>query len=252
MPSTGAASLLWDGKLWAASLRLNEDGTINLSLGASDTGQGSNTVMAQIAADTIGVPAQWVMVSGRDTDVSPLGIGNCASRTTSVVGNAVRQAALKIREAWVPGHTALSFAGTFAEVEVEPATGRVRVTRLVSAHDVGRAINPMLIEGQMEGAMQIGLGQGLGERVIVEGSTGPIVNPSFLKYGAAGPLDMSAIETIIVESLEPDGPFGAKGVGEVGTVPVAGAIANAVYNATGIRIRDLPITPDKIIAAFQL
>ncbi|MEW6524179.1 MAG: hypothetical protein AB1445_11550 [Bacillota bacterium] len=100
--------------------------------------------------------------------------------------------------------------------------------------------------------MQIGLGQGLGERVIVEGSTGLIVNPSFLKYGAAGPLDMSAIETIIVESLEPDGPFGAKGVGEVGTVTVAGAIANAVYNATGIRIRDLPITPDKIIAAFQV
>ncbi|MEW6524983.1 MAG: molybdopterin cofactor-binding domain-containing protein [Bacillota bacterium] len=142
MPSTGAASLLWDGKLWAASLRLNEDGTINLSLGASDTGQGSNTVMAQIAADTIGVPAQWVMVSGRDTDVSPLDIGNCASRTTSVVGNAVRQAALKIREAWVPGrHCPLPAPS----LEVEPATGRVRVTRLVSAQDVGRAINPMLI-----------------------------------------------------------------------------------------------------------
>jgi xanthine dehydrogenase molybdenum-binding subunit len=290
----------------AASVRLNEDGSANLVIGSADTGQGSNTVLAQIAAETLGIPVERVIVSAADTEVTPLDIGNCGSRSTFVVGNAVRLAAEKAREellqiaaevlgcradeleitngaianpsrselktsvgevayharytllrsitaevsGYAPPHNAPPFAAVFAEVEVDVVTGRVEVLRLVAAQDVGRAINPSLIEGQINGAAHVGLGFALGEDLIMEPSTGRILNANFLDYGLAGPLDMPALESVIVESMEPMGPYGAKSVGEVGSVPVGSAIVNAVYDAVGVRIDELPITPGKILKAL--
>jgi xanthine dehydrogenase molybdenum-binding subunit len=293
-------------ELGSALVRVNEDGSIDLVLGAVDTGQGSNTIMAQIAAETLGVPIENINVTPLNTGFSPLDIGNTASRTTFMVGNAVQLAANKVKErlleiaaeiiecevselrikdglifqesckensvsianvshyarynllttiaelsVYKPPHNAPPFAAVFAEVEVDLETGVVEILHLVSAQDVGRAINPLLIEGQMNGAMQIGIGLGMSEKLYIDRRNGRILNANLLDYGAFSPMDMPPVDIIIVESIEPQGPYGAKSVGEVGTVPVAAAIANAVYNAAGVRICDLPITPQKVLNAIK-
>ncbi len=141
------------------------------------------------------------------------------------------------------------FGTQAAEVEVDTETGQVRVLRLVAAHDVGRAINPMYVEGQIEGGAMMGLGYALTEELLIE--NGRIRNPTFLDYRVPTPMDMPPIESIIVETDDPDGPFGAKGVGEMGITPTAAAIANAVYDAIGVRINSLPITPEKVLRALR-
>jgi xanthine dehydrogenase molybdenum-binding subunit len=135
----------------------------------------------------------------------------------------------------------------FAEVEVDIETGRVRLLQLVCAVDCGRAINPMTVEGQMEGGAQQGIGYGLTENYIINKDTGVVETDNFDTYKMPGVLDMPETKIIIIDKPDPVGPFGAKGVGEPGMVGVAPAIANAVYDATGVRIRDLPITPEKIL-----
>jgi len=141
------------------------------------------------------------------------------------------------------------FGAQAAEVEVDMETGRVRVLRLVAAHDVGRAINPMYVEGQIEGGIQMGLGYALTEELLVR--DGRVLNPDFLDYRLPTALDMPAIETIIVETADPEGPFGAKGVGEMGGNPTAAAIANAVYDATGVLMTKLPMTPENVLRALR-
>jgi CO/xanthine dehydrogenase Mo-binding subunit len=141
------------------------------------------------------------------------------------------------------------FAAHGAEVEVDIATGRVKVQKIVAAHDVGRAINPMAVEGQIEGAIGQGYGYCLTEGFEYE--NGKVLNPDFLGYRIPRSNDMPEIETIMVEKIDSIGPFGAKGVGEPALVPVAPAIANAIWDAVGVRITDLPITPEKILAGLR-
>jgi len=142
-----------------------------------------------------------------------------------------------------------TFGTQIAEVEVDTDTGQVTVIRVVAAHDVGKAINPMAIEGQLEGSISQGIGFALTERVIWE--KGVVKNPKLTDYNLPTTMDISKVISILIETNDPEGPFGAKGIGEAGLIPTAGAIANAIYDAIGVRIRDLPITADKILDALE-
>ncbi|MFQ5912832.1 MAG: xanthine dehydrogenase family protein molybdopterin-binding subunit [Nitrospinota bacterium] len=142
------------------------------------------------------------------------------------------------------------FATQIAEVEVDEETGRVKLLRFTSAHDVGYAINPVMVEGQIEGASATGIGYATMEEVMVD-EAGAVVNPTMLDYKMPTTVDMPEVVPIYVENHDPTGPFGAKGVGEPGLVPTAAAIANAVYDAVGVRITELPITPEKVLSALK-
>lgn len=145
--------------------------------------------------------------------------------------------------------SAYVFGAQAVEVKVEEDTGRVRLMNFFAAHDLGRTINPMAAEGQVEGAIAQGVGFALSEELAwKEGST---FNPNFLDYRIPTALEVPAIKTVLVESNDPVGPYGAKGVGEPGLVPVAPAIANAIYRTTGVRIKSLPITPEKVLHALE-
>lgn len=142
-----------------------------------------------------------------------------------------------------------AFGTTGVEVEVDEETGEVKILNLVAAHDVGKAMNPTLLLGQIYGAAYTGVGYGLTEEIKVQ--NGRVLNPGFRDYQMLTAMDVVPIEPVVVEPLDEDGPYGAKGVGEPGLVPTAPAIANAIYDAVGVRIRDLPITPEKILAALK-
>jgi CO/xanthine dehydrogenase Mo-binding subunit len=142
-----------------------------------------------------------------------------------------------------------SFMTQAAEVDVDLETGKVKLLKMVTAHDCGRPINPMLVEGQLEGSVVGGMGQALYEDVIVE--NGQVMNPSFLDYGFPTFLEMPEIEAIEVLTDDPIGPFGAKEAGEGTQLSPAPAIVNAVYDAIGVDFMTLPITPEKILAALE-
>lgn len=292
----------------AAFVKLNEDGSVNILTGATDIGQGSNTVLAQIVAEELGVRLEDVTVTSADTNLTPFDWGTLGSRITYIAGSAAKAAAadakrqlleraakmlkadvknLEIRDGRVyvkgssekgasisevvwfsqyvdeakaiilgrasygPSEFPPAFGAHFAEVEVNTETGQVKVLRIVAVHDVGRAINPTLVEGQVEGALQMGIGYALTEELLFDKVTGKPLNPSFLDYKILTAKDMPEIEVIIIEPVDPTGPYGAKAVGEAACIPTAAAIANAVYNAIGIRCRELPITPEKILKALK-
>jgi CO/xanthine dehydrogenase Mo-binding subunit len=144
---------------------------------------------------------------------------------------------------------AYPFACQVAEVEVDPNTGQVTVTNFVAAHDVGRAINPMATEGQIRGGITQGLGWTLMEDMAYE--NGEIINPDFVDYIVPSALDVPDIKPILVEPVEPNGPYGAKGIGEPALNPTMAAITNAIYNATGIRVKKLPVSPEKLLAELK-
>ncbi len=144
---------------------------------------------------------------------------------------------------------AYPFACQIAEVEVDPDTGQVTVINFVGAHDVGRAINPMATEGQIRGGVAQGLGWTLMENMAYE--NGKIINPDFVDYIVPSALDVPEIKPILVEPIEPNGPYGAKGIGEPALNPTMSAITNAIYNATGIRIKELPVSPEKMLAELK-
>ncbi len=135
------------------------------------------------------------------------------------------------------------------EVEVDKETGQVRIINYVAAHDVGKALNPMLLEGQISGGGVMGLGYALTENMIYK--DGKLMNANYLDYKMLTAKDIPPMQAVIVETDEQDGPYGAKGIGEPGLVPTAPAIANAIYDAVGVRIRDLPITAEKVLAALK-
>lgn len=297
-----------------AFLDFVEDGTVIVLTGCAEIGQGSSTVLAQIAAEELGVNLEDVLVVAGDTAVSPDAGATSASRQTYISGNAVRLAARQAKEvllseaaAWLgaskeeltlaegylwrggeqtgvtvkellarcrakglltlgsgwfnPPATGInedgqgvpyatySYATQVAEVEVDTETGQIRVLRLVAAHDVGRAVNPQAVEGQIEGGCVMGIGYALMEEVKVE--QGRITNPRYAEYILPMSLDVPEIYPIIVEEPEPTGPFGAKGVGEPALIPTVAAIANAVANALGVRFYNLPLTPERIVAALE-
>jgi xanthine dehydrogenase molybdenum-binding subunit len=290
----------------SALLKMNEDGTVNLLTGVADLGTGAQTVMAQIAAEELGLPFEDIQVISGDTDVVPFDIGAYGSRTTYVGGGATKKAAAELKsrllnlasdrleaavedlgiregtvfvkgvpssritvkelikgEGNVPAHTligqatheakvAYSFAAHFAEVEVDTETGQVAVKQVVAVHEVGRAINPIGVEGQIEGGVQQGIGHSLTEDYIIDKKTGRSLNASFVDYKMPLSMDMPKIKSIILEEVpHPTAPFGAKGVGEDPIIAIGPAIANAIYDAIGIRFRELPITPEKVLRALR-
>ena len=144
---------------------------------------------------------------------------------------------------------AYSFVAQAVEVAVDTETGQVRVVRMVGADDLGKALNPLAVEGQLHGEMIQGLGFALSEEIVSEG--GQVLNGNFSDYAIPKADHLPRVESIFVETIDPHGPYGAKGVSECSTLPPAPAIANAIYNAVGVRISSLPITPEKIVRALQ-
>jgi CO/xanthine dehydrogenase Mo-binding subunit/CO/xanthine dehydrogenase FAD-binding subunit len=142
-----------------------------------------------------------------------------------------------------------SFAAHAVEVEVDPGTGQIKILNYVAAHDVGRAINPTMVRGQISGGVMQGLGAALGEEVLYE--AGRMVNPTFLNYPLPRSIEAPAVDVIVLDGFDAAGPYGAKSVGEIPILPVGPAVANAVYDATGIRFRELPLSPDKVLAALR-
>jgi CO/xanthine dehydrogenase FAD-binding subunit len=149
------------------------------------------------------------------------------------------------------GNTAhsYSFAAQVAEVAVDERSGEIKVLRIFSAHDSGAVLNPLKFEGQVTGGIAMGLGAALSEELVYEG--GRLVNPAYVNYGLPRAADVPEIRVISVGAPEPTGPYGAKGVGEIGLQPLPAAIANAVAHAVGVRLRDLPLTPDKVLEAIR-
>jgi CO/xanthine dehydrogenase Mo-binding subunit len=142
------------------------------------------------------------------------------------------------------------YASQGVEVEVDTETGRVKIIKVVAVHDVGKAINPITCEGQIEGGVLMALSNAMFEELLFN-EKGKILNSSLLDYKIPSALDMPEINSILVEEAHREGPYGAKGLGEMVAVPTAPAIANAIYDAVGIRIKDLPITPDKLLRALK-
>ena len=297
-----------------AVIKVSEDGAAaTLFIGEADIGQGSNTVLSQVAAEAMGIEYEAMRIVAADTERTPRGLGTYSSRVTLMGGNACQMAGEDIKQqvleaasvmlelppkaldaeggriflkddparsvswadaaaryfsihgplvgkgwysppedlggsfkgATVGTSPAYSFSACVAEVEVDRETGKVTVLKLTDAHDVGTAINPMAVEGQTEGAGVMMLSEGLLEDVLFD-DDGRISNPTLHDYLIATSCDAPEIDTTIVPSYEPRGPYGAKECGEGSTLPVIGAIANAVSDAIGVRVTELPITPGRI------
>jgi carbon-monoxide dehydrogenase large subunit len=309
----------------SARVALNEDGTVTVSVGGQEIGQGSFTVAAQIAAGALGVPIESVRVNTPlDTNYSPYEWQTVASRLTWSMGNAVKAAALDARkqildtvaQAWhenvedldIVNGNVISYKseesiplkniviygiskpndqgwmggpvlgrGNFmptyvtgldpqtgqgpravvhyttgaqaVEIEVDMDTGRIEVLRGVAAFDVGKAINPEMVKAQMEGGFVQGLSTALFEALQLK--EGVLQNPSFVDYRIATTSDVPRdIQAIIVEEAQDDGPWGARGIGEHAMVPTVPAIANALYDALGIRVGAPPYTAEKVYLAM--
>ena len=288
----------------AAALKMNEDGSFNLTIGATDIGTGSDTMFCQIAAEALGVPIDKIIPYSSDTDMTPFDPGAYASSTTYISGRAVLKAALDVRNQIIgvgaklldlkpddlvthdgkvcakdgrfvtyeqvclsslyqkdqfqimAGASHMSydspppFAAVFAEVEVDVETGLVRVLKLVEAVDCGQVVNPQMAEGQVEGAAVQALGYALSERMPFD-ALGRMQFRSFRDYTIAAATDVPELQTILVPTHEPTGPFGAKAIAEIPINGPAPAIANAVFHATGVRIREIPLLPERVLAALH-
>ncbi len=289
----------------AATIKMNDDGSFNLLVGATDLGTGSDTILAQMAAEVLGVPVDDMIVYSSDTDFTPFDKGAYASSTTYISGGAVRQAALKVAEqikrhaATMLGaesiegmalrdrevvlsdgrsltleQVALSslhqqdqhqiiasashmsyespppFAAQFVELSVDTETGQVTVDRVFMAVDAGRVINPTTASGQIEGGLQQVLGFAHCEEMVYD-EDGRMVNPRFGPYHVYRSNAMPKLEVAFVETDEPSGPFGAKSISEIPMDGIAPAMADAIHDATGVWVRDLPFTPERVWRALQ-
>jgi putative selenate reductase molybdopterin-binding subunit len=293
----------------AASIKMNDDGSFNLLIGATDLGTGSDTVLTQMAAEVLGCPPDDFITYSSDTDFTPFDKGAYASSTTYISGRATVVAAEKVaaqikevaarmigkdadparaeditlrdRAAWAPDGRSVTlrevglnslhaekqhqimavgsyvspespppFAAQFATVTVDTGTGQVTVDELVMAVDSGVIINPMTASGQIEGGMIQAAGYGVCEELAFD-ETGRVVNPRFGPYWIYRSDDVPRLTTIFVETYEESGPFGAKAVAEIPLDGAAPAIANAVYDAVGVLIKDAPLYPEKIWRALQ-
>lgn len=288
-----------------ASIKINDDGSFNVLVGATDLGTGSDTVLAQIAAEVLGVPLQDIIMYSSDTDMTPFDTGAYASSTTYISGTAVKKAAeqvadqireraalmleldsprgvrLENRHAIAPDGRSVSleaaalhslhqdqqhqimatasfvsmdspppFAGQFAEVEVDIETGQVTITKLVMAVDAGVPINPITASGQVEGGLTQALGYGHCEEMVYD-DAGNLLNPALGPYKIYRADEMPWMKAILVQTNEPSGPFGAKAIAEIPKDGVAPAIANAVFDATGVRLRRIPFTPERVYDALR-
>ena len=242
-------------------------------ISSAEMGQGLPGVLAACAAEELGLPAERVDVLLGDTDFCPDGGPTTASRQTYVSGNAVRLAARQAAGKLADGdshalvryeyeapktqplgtggdmHFAFSFCAQAALVEVDTKTGEVHVHKIIAAHDVGRAINPLTLQGQIEGGIVMALGYTLTEHYIQEAGT-PWTNV-MARYKIPSITHTPEIHSLIVEHEVPTGPFGAKGVGELSSIPTSPAITNAIGRATGVRVRSLPVDQDTLLQAMQ-
>ena len=256
-----------------ATVEVTGEGRVSVRIGAAEVGQGVVGVVAQIAAEVLGVPVEQVEVIAGDTALTPDGGATTASRQTFITGNAVRLAAEEVRAALetaavgrpasataiytppattplgLPGddHFAYGFATQAALVEVDTQTGAVRVLKVVAAHDVGRAVNPRAIAGQVEGGVVMGMGYALSEELLLE--QGQIGNADLRRYRLPRSFSVPEVIPLLVEAHHGDGPFGAKGVGEITSIPTAPAITNAIHAAVGARVTSLPATPERVLEA---
>lgn len=248
-----------------ARATVRDDGTVDVSVAASDIGTGARTVLAQIAADALEVALDRVHIHVGDSAL-PTAPGAGGSSGTSSWGWAVTKAcrALRADGDLAPGATATAdttddleeraalarqaFGAHFAEVHVDVDTGEVRVTRMLGVFSVGRVLNPRLARSQLLGGMVFGIGMALMEEGIVDRRHGGFLNADLAEYHVPVDADVADIEAIWVEEHDDDlNPMGSKGIGEIGIVGSPAAIANAVFHACGVRVRDLPITLDTLI-----
>jgi len=287
-----------------ASIKLNDDGSFNVLVGATDIGTGSDTVIAQIAAEVLGVRVEDIIMHSSDTDFTPFDTGAYASSTTYISGGATKKAAEQVRQqilavagsmlkadpekltikdrivtapngqtvtvsqvalhslhvenqqqimataSWMSYDSPPPFAAQGAEVEVDTETGAVRVIKAVSAVDAGRVINPITAEGQIEGGSTQALGYGVCEEMIYD-QQGALLTTNLSDYRIFSAPDMPQMETYIVEPSEPFGPFGAKAIAEIPIDGMPPAVANAVADALGVRIRQIPLTPERVLRAIH-
>jgi probable selenate reductase molybdenum-binding subunit len=289
----------------AAYAKINDDGSFNLHVGATDLGTGSDTVLSQIFAEELDIPLEDVIIYSSDTDMTPFDVGAYASSTTYLSGEAVRKAAEIIKQVIIKvaaemmsekkedlecqnktifnpdndssvtfgevakyalyehnqfqisstaSHVSTvsppPFSAHFADIEVDTETGQVKVVKYVAAVDCGTAIHPKLAEGQTEGSVLNGISYALTEEMLFN-DKGKVVNPSFRQYKIYSTKDMFELKTILVPSYEPTGPFGAKSVSEISINGPLPAIANAIYDAVGIRLLDAPFTAEKVLKALK-
>jgi 4-hydroxybenzoyl-CoA reductase alpha subunit len=297
-------------------LKVDRGGGVAVFCGSTDIGQGSDSLLAYVVAEELGVLPEDVRVVTADTDLTPVDLGSYSSRVTLMTGNAAIQAARRVRErifaaaarklevpagrlraagrriwdaadasrsigfaeaavlaeaesgtlgavgsytpprsvarykgAGVGPSPTYSYSAAAVELAVDRETGLVRVDRVWIAHDVGRAINPMLVLGQIEGSVYMGLGEALMEEWPFR--KGLHKMPSMLDYKSPTGLEMPPVESILVETLDPEGPYGAKEVGQGPLLPVIPAVANALLDATGLELSEVPVTPEKVLAALE-
>jgi len=283
----------------SAMIKLNDDGFFNLMVGATEIGQGSDTILGQIAAESLGVDPDKVIIYSSDSDLTPFDTGAYASSTTYVSGNAVKRTADKMRDMIIEeGAKALgtpvsetdfdgnsiesngkkitlselsnrlyysedqkqlvaveSYVGTkspppfmagFVELEVDPGTGKIELIDYVAVVDCGTTINPALARVQVEGGLVQGIGMAMYEDVVYSSGGGLITN-NMMNYRIPTRKEITNMHVEFADSYEPSGPYGAKSVGEIGIDTPPAAIANALYNAVGVRIQELPITPEKVL-----
>ena len=309
----------------AVQMQIDRSGRVAVFSGASEIGQGCDSLVAYIAAEELGVPLEHVRVMRGDTDFTPVDLGAYSSRVTFMLGNAAIDAARKLAElvkkavaqhwdgrvppdrvelgggeatcaldpslrmsiqeafnlaesrfgtltasGWydtpkdvhgdyrggtIGASPAYSFTAHVAEVEVDVDTGFVEVRKIWVAHDCGRALNPVLVEGQMEGSAYMGFAEALMEEHVFkgvgEGRAGLLEGASLLDYRIPTSLDTPELESLIIESIDPEGPYGAKEAGEGPLHPSIPAIANAIYDAVGVRMDGLPFSPPNVWRAIE-
>ncbi|MGE5112523.1 MAG: molybdopterin cofactor-binding domain-containing protein [Acidobacteriaceae bacterium] len=331
-------------------IKLERDGSVVVFTGTADAGEGSDTLVSQIIAETIGCNQNRIRIVAGDTDVTPVDVGSYSSGATLMTGNAAMHAAESVRNqlvaaaaaqfgcesedvvleaeflyrrgventvdvnklhrervaasagvgrgsleqifggekkpwmtlddaielsitrfgavrgigwyspppdsrgamfkgAGVGPSPAYSYAAQMAEVSVDQETGHVTVHKIWAAHDCGRAINPAGVKAQIIGSVSMGLGQALQEEIVW--NAGRMMNPGLLNYATPGPVESPEIDAIIVESVDPEGPFGAKEAGEGSVAATIPAISNAIFDAVGVRLREVPFTPERVLAALR-
>jgi 4-hydroxybenzoyl-CoA reductase alpha subunit len=297
-------------------IKIDRGGGVTVFCGSIDIGQGSDSILAYIVAEVLGIQPEDIRVITADTDLTPVDLGSYSSRVTVMTGNAAIEAAEKLKDLLFtvaaeklevpksqlsavdrrihdvenPDHSmsfveaaqlaeakfgtlgsvgsytppespakhkgggvgpspSYSYSACVAQVDCDPETGILTVEKIWMAHDIGQSINPLLVEGQVEGSVYMGLGEALMEEQVFRKGLHKI--PSMLEYKSPTTLEMCDVETILVETGDPNGPFGAKEAGQGPLLPVPPAIANALYDALGIRIDEVPITPEKVLKALE-
>jgi 4-hydroxybenzoyl-CoA reductase subunit alpha len=307
----GAGFPMYMNRMPHSEVNLKVDrGGVTVFCGATDIGQGSDSVLATLVAEELGLSRQDVRLVTGDTGLTPVDLGSYSSRVTFMAGNAAIDAARKIRKLLVQAvasrsgkapeevfvgngkvgelsfeqavvaaeedNGALSASGSYAppadiagrfrgsgvgpspafsytaavaDVDVDVRTGEVRVGKVWIAHDIGRVLNPTLVRGQVDGSVYMGLAEALMEEQSYR--KGLHHHPSVLEYKTPLAPDMPEIETVIVETIDPEGPYGAKEVGQGPMLPVVPAIVSAIHDAVGVWIDEVPVTPDKVLRALD-